>query len=139
MAMTDDHSNAIVSTVERMHKPYVFFHNVNKYNSEPIPFTPLLLLLKDSSICWDFYCGHLLLFVIVDLAKVDSRFRKRGCTFNWDEDDNDYFSVSHPNLDYMKVSKAFFARVGFEFLSLSWIVDSSSTTSKIDLDLMERV
>jgi len=119
---TDYTEDSLESSIAGIREPIVYFHNVGKFDTPKMPYTPQILALREPHTIWEFYQGKLLIFVYVDFEFVQKSFAKAG--YGIRESDNELvYEITHPEIENCQISKEFFGRVGFEFLSLSWMID----------------
>lgn len=110
-------------------EPMLFFVNQSKFGTwGRYPYT---LSIRDPQALFDFYSGTLHVNVIIDLGVMSAKFASHGLKMALVEDEN--IGLTLTNIDPSKsnrlesaLSRHFFERVAFEFLSLDWFVEENA-------------
>ena len=110
----------------RVKEGYLVFLNQYKFsNTGHIPFT---LTLLDPRHLFDFYNGQLFICAVIDLDVMTAWFAERGMSLRLTEDEGYTFEVSGADGSgeqswWQRISRHFFERVPFEFMSLEWLME----------------
>lgn len=111
-------------------QPLFFFVNQNKFNTQGrYPYT---LSIRDPQALFDFYSGRLHVNVVVDVEAMSAKFESSGFKMTFVEDDDVALTITNTDPDKaadrwdFAVSRHFFERVAYEFLSLDWLVEENA-------------
>ena len=116
-------------------EPMLFFINRNKFDTQGrYPYT---LSITNPLALFDFYSGRLHVNVILDIAAISTKFEHHGMEATL-MDDGDVALIL-VNKDPAKandrwdmfISRHFFERVAYEFLSLDWFVEENARRVEI--------
>jgi hypothetical protein len=102
----------------------VFFVNMEKQIKRA--YYPFTLSLKDPEALFAFYDGQCMITVFVDLNVIEERLRKRGVAVEFYEDGDYFLGMDNPQtlMRDVRVSHHFIGRLGAEFLSLKWMIQT---------------
>jgi hypothetical protein len=115
--------------LEKVKKPYVVFINQAKY--ETVGYYPFTLSIEEPELLLSFYRGDMLITVCIDMDVMTNELLKHGLKLSIEEDSEgeefpfviaDSASIDLKDI-YMRISRHFFGRIAFEFLSLKWFID----------------
>jgi hypothetical protein len=117
-------------------QPMLVFVNESKFGTEGrYPYT---LSIRDPQALFDFYDGQLFVHVIVDIGVMSAKFASHGFKVMFADDEDVALSVTNVDpvrakdrLDPMLVSRHFFERLAYEFLSLDWFVEEIARRAEI--------
>jgi hypothetical protein len=103
-------------------RPCVFFVNDMKW--EPAGYYPFTLTIRDPEGLFAFYCGDIVLFVILDLGVFQSRVGEAGLTATFDTEGEYAVTLKRIGSDeaVAKMSRHMFTRLASEFITLEWLV-----------------
>jgi len=110
-------------------QPMFFFVNQSKFDTwGRYPYT---LSIRDPQALFDFYSGTLHVNAIVDVGAMAAKFASFGLKMAFEEDENIALTIENtdpakPDRFDLALSRHFFERVAYEFLSLDWFVEESA-------------
>jgi hypothetical protein len=108
----------------------VNFPQAAKSSSTWMPYTPFTLSIRDADALYAFIVDDITLLIAVHIPTMLSLFESRGFHAVLVDDENVAMTITPANFDENKdprlaISRAFFARVFYEFLSLDWFVENA--------------
>jgi hypothetical protein len=88
---------------------------------------PIILSLNDPEAIYRFFLGELHIIVAVDTGLIEQQLDPYNLTTNFSIHDPFYFAtITNPGLDenhqFIKISRVFWSRLYYEFLSLDWFL-----------------
>ncbi|HKP05362.1 MAG TPA: hypothetical protein VJU77_18580 [Chthoniobacterales bacterium] len=103
-------------------KPLVFFLNDMKW--EPAGYFPFTLTMRDPEGLFAFYCGDIVVFVILDLGVFKARMGEAGLSATFEDEAEYVVSLKRvgANVPTAKLSRHLFTRLASEFITLDWLV-----------------
>jgi hypothetical protein len=103
-------------------RPLVFF--VNEMKWEAAGYFPFTLTMCDPEGLFAFYCGDIVVFVILDLGVFKSRIGEAGLTAAFENEGEYMVSLRRvgTSVKGAKVSRHLFTRLASEFITLDWLV-----------------
>lgn len=103
-------------------RPFVFFINEMKW--QPAGYYPFTLTIRDPEGLFAFYCGDIVLFVILDIGVFQSRLGEAGLTATFDTEGEYIVTLKRGGSHEAeaKVSRHMFTRLASEFITLDWLV-----------------
>lgn len=117
-------------------QPILFFANESKFSTQGrYPYT---LSIRDPEALFDFYSGWLLVYVIIDTDLMSANFAAHGLKMTFEDDEDVALTITNTDPDKaedhfgpMLVSRHFFERLAYEFLSLDWFVEETTRHTDI--------
>lgn len=107
-----------------------YIYRVEKNAFAHLPFYPLTLSIKKPRAIYDFYNGDLLLFVIISLQVIRSKFASLNITVNFDTKGKDLlFELERVDSSQAETNRLMgigyygFGKTTYEFLSLDWYLE----------------
>jgi hypothetical protein len=100
--------------------------NALKVNRGLYPYYPIALSIANPQATLDYYRGKLIIMVIVDFDVLLSTLRSKEIDYKILEEEEYFLELkvtSGKKSAFMKVSRSFLGKVGYEFLSLRWMAD----------------
>lgn len=94
---------------------------------------PIVLSFSEPDFVWSFFCDELSILIFVDPSKVEEILKAKNLTVEFLFDDTWLFSCAStkPGDDFfMKMGTFLFSRVFLEFVSLRWLLESTSTSAQ---------
>ena len=110
-------------------QPMLFFVNQSKFDTSGR--YPYSLSIRDPRALFDFYSGTLHVNVIVDVGAMSAKCASHGLKMALEEDENIALTIANtdpakPDRFDSALSRHFFERVAYEFLSLDWFVEENA-------------
>jgi hypothetical protein len=103
--------------------------NMDKNDHEWAPYTPFILSIRDLDHLLDFIEGRLSLFVIIDIQVLCDLMADDEWAVRYRPDGDYAIQCMHrPTRGFKGISRQFVGRLGYEFISLSWIADHHRST-----------
>lgn len=129
VACTDFFKNDILSSIfGNFSKMYML--SVNGLKKKNLGYYPFPLSIKDEDVLFKFYNGEFVLFIIVDMDRLNEITMPHGLRVDCTDDDSYPWSVTQLNLSDTKekiesyVGFHVIGRLASEFISLKWIADN---------------
>jgi hypothetical protein len=115
--------------VEGMEKPGIALLNTAKNECSWSIYYPFTLSISDPQLLYEFVRGRVFIVVATDFATFEKSANERGFGFEL-LNDSDYavelVELNPHNSEPLtvRISRGFFARISFEFLSWEWVLDN---------------
>ena len=109
-----------------MENPIVYFLNETKYECQG--YYPYILSITSPYAIYDFFRDRILITVVVDASEVEIKLSKYG--FQGKFADGGWILFSKSGDIITTISKYFFGRVAYEFLSLNWLISEIVNQTK---------
>jgi hypothetical protein len=119
--------------------PWVFTLNDHKLQRDWAPYVPFTLSLEAHDDLWDFIRGDIYIIVILETNELCKIAMDYGYSAEFDATDVDHpLRVRLPEIDeQFGISSAMLARVGMEFISPQWLVQTSIDMVKHGLEAIK--
>jgi len=123
---------ALVMTAAKT--PMICILNEGKYSTTG--YFPLSLAISEANDWFDFYEGDLIIAIVVDFDQVSQQLSGAGFEVELQEPDSDYTIIlvrdeGTPNEMLSGLSRHFWGRIWFEFVSLGWLLDEAINGTKV--------
>ena len=133
VVLQPDHLNELAPIIYGMHTPAVSLLNDAVLTIDCYPYYPLLLSIPESENVFRIFVWDILFLVLIDVERLRSFYKERNIGSEFHSDDRDYvadltFPSGRTQFDDdlpVRVSRYFFGRVCYEFLSLlNWLEET---------------
>ena len=120
-----DQSDDLSFRPPRVERAWVFALNDYKNEGGWVSYRPYTLWIRDPKRLFDFIAGHIVAFVVLDVARVEAIARSHGYETLWHTTGDWAFEFSHHEHGTFSVSEHYVTRAALEMASMSNLIERS--------------